>query len=183
MPERKQLLLLVLVLVALATGLVAVRLGNDTPPPIELVRDSGLEPGTPIQVHVTGAVITPGVYELRAGDRVLDAVTAAGGPAPGADLDALNLARRLRDEDQIVVPGGQRPKSTSSTALGNLIDINIATEDELDSLPGIGEAYARRIVDSRAVDGPFETTEELVDRGVIPASTFDKIRDLVVAGP
>lgn len=100
-------------IIALAAGLVAVWLGNDTPPPIELTRDSGLALGTPIQVHVIGAVITPGVYELRAGDRVLDAVTAAGGPAPAANLDALNLARRLRDEDQIVVPGTVRAEAAA----------------------------------------------------------------------
>ena len=177
------MLFLAAVFLAVCAGLVAARLGNDDPPPIEFVQNAGLEPGTPIKVHVIGAVFAPGVYELKAGERVVDAVMAAGGPADGAELGALNLARKLRDEDQILVPGASNKAGTTLEGPGGLVDINKAREDELDALPGIGEAYARRIVDSRAVDGTFDTVEELVERGVLPAATFENIRDLIVAGP
>jgi competence protein ComEA len=140
---------------------------------------------------VSGAVVAPGVYQLREGDRLVEALVAAGGPANGADVDALNLARRVRDEEQVVVPrlGGadsRRTEAAGATPLapGEKLDINAATEDQLDQLPGIGEAYSRRIVDSRKVDGPFKSIQELVDRRVVPRATFEKIRDLVyVATP
>ncbi len=88
----------------------------------------------------------------------------------------------MRDEEQIVIPGTAQSEALS-TAPGTLININRALEEELDLLPGIGEAYSRRIVDSRTVDGPFETIEELVERGVVPAATSEKIRELIVVEP
>ena len=178
------------------TALVAVGLiffilrQRDSPPPLEL-QVGGASSESEIMVHVTGAVATPGVYALQEGDRVVDAVEVAGGPSPDADLVALNLARRVHDEDQVVVPrAGEAPRvgqvasaGTGASDSDSLIDINTALATVLDSLPGIGEVYSQRIVDSRVANGPFESTEDLVGRRLIPRATYDKIKDLITVSP
>lgn len=185
--ERNQLLVLAVALGVFVAALAATSLADSGPQaPLQLRNDSLLAPGTPIRVHVAGAVLAPGVYELREGDRLVDALTAAGGPIDGADTDALNLARRVRDEEQVLVPTRERQAAASLPvflAPGARLDINTATAAQLDQLPGIGEAYSRRIVDSRAVDGRFKSTEDLVTRKIIPRATYDRIRDLISAGP
>jgi competence protein ComEA len=157
------------------------------PPPLELQVGDTASSNTEIMVHVTGAVATAGVYALHEGDRVVDAVEAAGGPSPDADLVTLNLARRIHDEDQVVVPrvGEQAAASqvAGASASGAPIDINTASAAVLDSLPGIGEAYSNRIVDSRTADGPFQSTDDLVTRKVIPSATYEKIKLLVTVSP
>jgi competence protein ComEA len=137
-------------------------------------------------VHVTGAVQRPGVVPLRASDRLADAIAAAGGVTIGADVEDLNLARRLRDGEQVVVPEKTRrgpAELAQPLAPGARLELNRATEAQLDALPGIGATYARRIVDSRAVDGPFKTVEDLVERRIVPRATFDKVRDLLTVAP
>lgn len=152
----------------------------NSPEPLEI--DMGQLPGEEIRVYVTGAVQRPGVYPLQEGDRWIDALEAAGGPSEDADLTAINLARRAHDEDIIVVPRrGQR--AVSGVVRPPLIDINTASEAELMTLPGIGEVRAGRIVRSRASDGPFTRTEELVERGLIPQSVYDEIKDMITVGP
>ncbi len=160
---------------------------RNSPPPLELQVGGATSSDSEIMVHVTGAVAAPGVYAVQEGDRVVDAVEAAGGPASDADLVALNLARRVHDEDQVVVPRiGEAPavsQVASAADGGSLIDINAASAADLDSLPGIGEVYSQRIVDSRDADGPFEGTEDLVGRRLIPRATYEKIKDLITASP
>ena len=97
----------------------------------------------------------------------------------------MNLARRLRDEDQVLVPrlGETAALGAVQTPAGELIDINTAPESVLDALPGIGPVRAGRIVESRQTDGPFERPEELVERGLIPQSVFEQVRDLITVGP
>ena len=138
-----------------------------------------------IQVYVAGAVNRPGVYFLSEGDRWIDAVEAAGGPAADADLEAFNLARRLQDEDQVLVPrlGEQAVLGSAQAPQNELININTAPAAVLDSLPGIGEARSQKIVDSRAQDGPFSRPEELVERKLIPQSVCEQIKDLITLGP
>jgi competence protein ComEA len=173
---------LVVFFVALASRGLAQ--GGD-PQPLQIRSDSMLPLGAPIRVHVAGAVLAPGVYELREGDRLIDALAAAGGPTDAADREALNLARRVRDEEQVLVPTRETARTASAAATlvpGTRLDINVATAAQLDQLPGIGEAYSRRIVDSRAVDGPFATTEDLVSRRVLPRATYERVRDLISAG-
>jgi competence protein ComEA len=182
--ERHEKPLAVLACLLLALGIVVPRLDGAGSGRIVFREGSELEPGTPIRVHVTGAVLEPGVYELREGDRVVEALAVAGGPTADADLETVNLARRLRDEGQVVVPRRDGAATTVATLVpGAKIDINTASQTHLDQLPGIGEAYSRRIVDSRKVDGPFRTTQELVDRRVIPRATYEQIRELVTVGP
>jgi competence protein ComEA len=181
--ERNQFLVLGLagLLLLGALGLRELR-RDDSPPAIVFRDDAGLPTGKPIRVHVAGAVARPGVYELLGGDRVEDALALAGGPLTGARTDDLNLARRLRDGEQVLVPGHGRVTSESLAATagdGGKLDLNSASQAQLIALPGIGEAYSRRIVDSRAVDGPFRSVEELLERRVLPAATFEQIRELV----
>ena len=127
----------------------------------------------------------PGVYFLNDGDRWIDAVEAAGGPAADADVEAINLARRLHDEDQVLVPRlGERAVLGSAQApQDERININSASAAVLDSLPDIGEVRSQSIVDSRQRDGPFPRIEELVERKLIPQSVFDQIRELITVGP
>jgi competence protein ComEA len=145
-------------------------------------------PGPPaaLVVHVAGAVARPGVYELDDGARVHDAIAAAGGPVRRADPDALNLAAAVADGERIYVPrsGENVPVAVkddpaSSAAPAGPIDLNHATVEELDVLPGIGPATAAAIVDHREQNGPFATVDDLEDvRGIGPAK-LEAIRDLV----
>lgn len=132
-----------------------------------------------VRVYVIGAVQQPGVYTLQEGDRWIDALEAAGGPAPDADLARINLARRARDEEHIVVP---RLGETTATG-ASLIDINSASAEELERLPGIGPVRAQRIVQSRQQDGPFADTQELVSRQLVPLSVYEQIKGAITVGP
>jgi competence protein ComEA len=124
-----------------------------------------------LRVAVAGAVVRPGVVSASPGDRVADALTRAGGATAEADPAGLNLSRRLIDEDLIFVPRlGERP---------TLVDINQATAKELESLPGIGPAYAQAVLAARERGGPYASTDDLVTRQVIPARVYAQIRDLV----
>jgi competence protein ComEA len=185
--ERNLRLILVALAALLAGAImyVAVQQRND-PPPLEI--DFGeATPGGPIEVYITGAVAEPGVYEIEDGDRVVDLLNEAGGPAPDADLEAINLATRLHDEDQVVVPRqGQAaaPGATSQVAGTTApVNINTATQNDLMALQGIGEAYSQRIIDSRTADGVFASTEELVSRRILPRATYERIREQVTVGP
>jgi competence protein ComEA len=183
--ERHQLLLVALAAVALAgaVGLRAVSHAGSSPQLV--LRDgSGLPDGAPIRIDVSGAVLRPGVFTLHEGDRVDEAITAAGGPADDADLELVNLARRVRDGEQVLVPKSKMKATPVLTlAAGARLDINAATEQQLDLLPGIGQTYAHRIVDSRSVDGPFRKPTDLLDRKVLPKATFDKVSVLITVAP
>ena len=140
-------------------------------------------PGGPIEVYITGAVAQPGVYEMADGDRVVDLLFNAGGQAPDANIEAVNLALRLHDEDQITIPRIGEPVSAVAGAVVKKVNINTATAAELDDLPGIGEVYSQRIVESRTTDGPYTTTDELVERRIIPRATHERIRELITVAP
>jgi len=139
-----------------------------------------------VVVHVAGAVASPGVVRLAAGSRVLDALTAAGGAAPDADLTLLNLARVLVDGEQVLVsrPGdvpaaAAVPAGTPDAAApGTPVDLNTADAAALDALPGIGPVLAQRIVEHRS-ERPFGSVDELADvRGIGPTA-LERLRDLV----
>jgi competence protein ComEA len=177
--ERNQFLVLGIAGLLLLAGLLVRELTQGTPP--ALVLEASQTAGGGVVVHVAGAVAAPGLFELPPGARVQDALDAAGGESLDADVDSLNLARRLRDGEKIEIPGpsSEVAGTVATLAPGQKLDLNAATPDQLDQLPGIGEAYSRRIVDSRAVDGPYQSIEDLVTRKVVPASTLEDIRDLV----
>jgi competence protein ComEA len=136
----------------------------------------------PVVVHVVGAVATPGVVRLPTGSRVVDALAAAGGATPDADLASLNLARVLVDGEQVVVlrPGESGPAAAPTTAGGapGLVDVNSADAAALDALPGIGPVLAQRIVEHRA-ERPFTTVDELGDVPGIGPTLLERLRPLV----
>lgn len=141
-------------------------------------------PPDTVVVHVAGAVVAAGVFELPAGSRVVDAVQAAGGTVADAQPDAVNLAALLVDGERIYVPRvgeevpAPSPPSGASTPTGPL-DLNTATAEQLDDLPGVGPATAAAIVAHRDTHGPFSSVEELADvRGIGPAK-LAAIRELV----
>lgn len=156
-----------------------------------------------ITVYVSGAVSKPGVYALPTGSRIGDAVTLAGGTLPDADLNQINLAARLADEDHIIVPAkGATPIAATSTPLhpaaratpvpssratanriSQKVNLNTATELDLESLPGVGPAIARRIIDYRATYGNFKTVEELMQVPGIKEAVYAKLSNLITVGP
>jgi len=146
----------------------------------------------PLRVYVTGAVRNPAVYKMARGSIILDAVEAAGGATAGAALDGINLAQELQDQQHIHVPcvgevdappvvsGG----TSRGGALGSLlVDINTAPAEELETLPGIGEVMARRIVDHREVNGPFRSVDQIQDVSGIGPKTFEALKNLITVGP
>ncbi|MEY2401122.1 MAG: competence protein ComEA [Ilumatobacteraceae bacterium] len=140
-----------------------------------------------IVVYVAGAVAVPGVYTLGPAARVTDAVDAAGGPIADANLDVVNLAAIVVDGERIYVPKvgetvpvviGNAPLVADTTPAGP-INVNSATVDQLDVLPGVGPTTAAAIVAHRQENGPFQTVEQLGDvRGIGPAK-LDALRGLV----
>ncbi len=146
-------------------------------------------------VEVAGAVAKPGVFSLPQGARVADAIASAGGYSPDVDprqVEAqLNLAARVQDGQVIRVPrqadsaagsgGDTAVTAPPSGAAPGLIDLNSATAEQLDTLPGIGPATAAKILAARAQQ-PFGSVDDLVTRKVLSATTLAKLRDLVTAG-
>ncbi len=137
-------------------------------------------------VHIAGAVVHPGVYEVPEGARVIEAVQAAGGMALDANPDAVNLAARLADGQRVYVPrvGEAVPVGDSGTGSGSgaitgPVNLNTATVDELDTLPGVGPATAAAIIAHREQNGPFASVDDLGNvRGIGPAK-LEAIRGLV----
>ena len=133
---------------------------------------------------MAGRVRRPGLVRLPAGSRVQDAITAAGGVTSGADLDAVNLARKLTDGEQVRVPGPGDPAPPSPDAAAGLatpsapLDLNTATVEQLDTLPGVGEVTAGRIVAYRSAH-PFTTVDELLEVPGIGQRRFEQLKDLV----
>jgi competence protein ComEA len=122
-------------------------------------------------VHVAGAVRSPGVYRLREGERIQDAVRRAGGPRTGADLNAINLAAKVADGQQVVVPrrGAAGAAAAGAAAPGDPaqppVSLNTATAEQLDTLDGVGPATASKILDWRRRHGGFRSVDDL---GEIP---------------
>jgi len=160
--------------------------------PLPTPRPTPVPTLAPIRVHVSGAVRQPAVYELPPGSIVQNAINVAGGPSPDADLDHINLAVELRDQQQVYVP---RQGETSSPPpvsggepggggpAGTLININTATTAELETLPRIGPVTAQRIVEYREANGPFEAIGDIQDVPGIGPATFEGLEDLITVGP
>ncbi len=147
---------------------------------------------SPLIVHVSGGVANPGVYTFPQSGRVQDAIQAAGGFLAEADDQALNLAAPLQDGQLIRVPLKQAEQSappsegksgtvqTAPTQAGNgLVNINSATLEELDTLPGIGPVTAQKIIDFREANGPFASVEAIQDVAGIGPATFERLKDLI----
>jgi competence protein ComEA len=139
-----------------------------------------------VVVDVVGKVRRPGVYRLPDGSRVDDALTAAGGALPGVDLSQLNLASKLTDGEQIAVgmPGaasavGVPGTGAASGAAAAPVDLNTATVQQLDTLPGVGPVLAQRIVDWRTQHGRFDSVDQLQEVNGIGPSRLADMRPLV----
>lgn len=187
-------------LAALAGGLVVVVVGwprGDVAPPAAreqsgqtqdvLLAPSPSAAGETVMVDLDGRVRRPGVVELPAGARVVDAIEEAGGLAPGADTAALNLAQVLVDGEQVVVPrrgaaapvAGATGASPGGIASAAPVSINSASEAELDTLPGIGPVLAAAIVEWRTQNGGFSSIEQLQEVSGIGPSTYAELAPLV----
>ncbi len=149
-----------------------------------------------VTVHVNGAVARPGVYTLAANSRVIDALAAAGGLLPTATDDIVNQAALLRDGQQVyvptrgtpvpqeLVPAGQAApasKAAATVAPSGPINLNRATAEELDSLPGIGPALAARIIEYRQKVGPFQRPEDLKKVSGIGDKLFESLKERITA--
>lgn len=198
-PGRRGAVTLVAVLV-LSAALVSALVWRSRPeaepvrpPPVLVAPATGSAgpsagPGPSLVVAVTGRVRRPGVVTVAAGARVIDALRAAGGPLPGVDLALLNLARKLADGELVVVgvPGaatdgagaGATPGQGAPGA-GSAVNLNTATLEQLDGLPGVGPVLAQRILDRRSTDGPFTSVDQLRDVAGIGESKFTQIKDRV----
>jgi competence protein ComEA len=149
-----------------------------------------------IAVYISGEVVSPGVYEVSPGARVEQAVEMAGGLTEQADPDRINLAAYMSDAQHINVPAigdpvtageasaagvpsGDLVPSGASSELNAVININTATSEELQTLPGIGEAIAGYIIEYREENGGFKSIDEIMNVMRIGAVTFDKIKDRI----
>jgi len=206
-------LLMVGVIAVLVTVFTVLR---DSPPPVssanlpavQMVSSASATPAPPespegpVGVSVVGLVNTPGLVTLTAGDRIADALEAAGGAVDGADLVGLNLARRVVDGEQIIVglaapPGSPSPMgssvssatppeqadpaaaSTAAAAPSAPVDLNTATPADLDALPGVGPVTAAAIIAWREANGKFTSVDQLSEVDGIGPARLDKLRDLV----
>lgn len=165
-----------------------VDFGSPSTPPGE--GGYGVETGAPpLLVHVLGAVQRPGIVELGAGSRVLDAIAAAGGLVDDADPAGVNLARPVSDGEQLVVPRvGEAPSpaavggavgGSGGVGGGGVVNLNLASAGELATLPRIGPALAQRIVDWREENGRFAAPSDLLKVSGIGQKLFDGLKALI----
>ncbi len=162
--------------------IIDIGMVQDKSSPEESDQEEELRPAL-IMVHVSGQVYHPGIYELIQGDRVVDVVDLAGGLTKQADLDRINLAKKLNDEDKIYIPSideiltveADIIKSSSSSGL---LNINTCSIKDLESLPGIGEVIANRVVEYRNTSR-FQKPEDIMNVSGIGDSKYEQIKDLI----
>ena len=189
--ERYRGYILITVINLIVLGGVIIFLHR--PPQPEITVTSPLPTATPLpsptscplRVYVSGAVAQPDVYELPAGSIVKDAIEAAGGATSEADLDRINLALSVADGQHIYVPrlGEETPpispltqsSDTTSSKAGGQVNINTASQSEIETLPGIGPSKAQGIIENR----PYDSIEEIQRVPGIGEGTFQKLKDLI----
>jgi competence protein ComEA len=184
---RRQLLVggvVALVLLTLAARLLLHGGASASMPvPAPVVPTATTAVARAVVVDVTGAVRRPGLYRLSEGSRVADAVARAGGATPKAQLELVNLAARVSDGEQVIVPRrGTAAASGGGSAAGaptGPVHLNSATLEELDSLPGVGPVTAQKIVDFRQEHGAFGSVDELDAIPGIGPARLEQLRDLV----
>ncbi|MBG6213500.1 MAG: helix-hairpin-helix domain-containing protein [Cryobacterium sp.] len=180
---------------AVGSGAVSIPSGQASTPPLGPF-DAGASPASGgsdtgviiIFVHVLGAVVRPGLFQLHDGARVMDAIAAAGGVTAEADPAGVNLARILSDGEQFYVPRqGEVPPALTAAPAGSAganapaakVNLNTATVADLDSLPRIGPTMAQRIIDYRTTNGRFTSVDGLRDVAGIGDKTFEALKDLI----
>lgn len=190
MPMYKKSLLVLLLIALFSAGITYYRLNNQD---IDII-DSEEEltdntPNSMITVYVSGEVNKPGLIQIDSNARVSDAITACGNFTPLADKNAINLAQKLSDGIHIQVPTIKNSANTASATnnssnspndkSNDLININTATKEELDTLPGIGPATAEKILNYRQEHGNFQSIEDLKNVKGIGEAKFNKLQDKI----
>jgi competence protein ComEA len=184
--DRRRVLAIgvVALLVLVVAGRVLSRPARPVvPPPVRVSAAASHAPAPMLFVNVVGAVRRPGLYRLKDGSRVADAVSRAGGPTPKAQIELVNLAARIADGEQIVVPrrGLASPSATASggAVAAGPVHLNSATLEQLDALPGVGPVTAQKILDYRQQHGAFGSVDELDAIAGIGPARLDQLRGLV----
>lgn len=213
--EHKAVVVAMLVVIAMASGLAMATLGGESDG-VTFERDAtsveradtgsadASDDGDPssdskkanavseVYVDVDGAVVTPGVYRLREGARVAQAIDAAGGLTPEADVAGLNRASKVVDGQKIYVPhvgeqqtvdvvagSGPGEASAGASVASDLVNINTANASELQTLSGVGPSMAHSIIDERTQNGPFTSIDDLMRVSGIGEKKFAKIKDCI----
>lgn len=192
-PQRWPNALLIIATLAALSGVLVLLFRPDSNPGIEISLPTPTPPPQ-LKVYVSGAVAQPGVYQFHEGDRLIKAVQSAGGLLPNADSSAINMAALLQDEqhyhfpltgesaNEINAPSTQdEPHTTELPPLSpeNPLNINVASQEQLQLLPGIGEVKAHAIVDFRNAHGPFAETSEITSVPGIGPTTYENVRHLI----
>jgi competence protein ComEA len=184
--DRRQMLAgaAVLVLLLVLGGRLLGRSGGaPVPPPVRIAAPAHTTATSRLVVDVAGAVRRPGLYRLAEGSRVADALALAGGATRKAQLELVNLAARIADGEQIVVPrrggGGAGAESGSGSAPSGPVHLNGATLEQLDALPGVGPVTAQKILDYRQQHGSFGSVDELDAIPGIGPARLEQLRGLV----
>jgi competence protein ComEA len=184
--DRRRVLVigLVVLLVLVAAGKLLLRPARQAvPPPVRIAAPAGHASAPTLFVNVVGAVRRPGLYRLKDGSRVADAVIRAGGPTRKAQIELLNLAARIADGEQIVVPrrglAGPVAAAPGGGAAAGPVHLNSATLEQLDALPGVGPVTAQKILDYRQEHGAFGSVDELDAIVGIGPARLEQLRGLV----
>lgn len=189
--SRSELGLLALLAVAIVGAALFVVLRTSDPPAPPIRREAPAVRRSPVaevkfvRVHVAGQVTNPGVYELREDSRVTDAISAAGGPLEGADGNALNLAAVVADGQKITLmkpgetPPSEGPGQGSAESPGGKINLNTATQAQLEDLPGVGPVLAARVLSHRQTKGRFTSPRQLLEVSGFGLKKFDGLKDLI----
>jgi competence protein ComEA len=175
---QTQIGIVLIILIAVGGGIILF--SHNKSEPIKIKEAEDTESASEIKVDVEGAVEAPGVYTFRQGERVEDAIRAAR-PKEDADLSRveISLAAKLIDGQRIIVPSrGEVAGSTTSSSEGK-ININTASLSELDTLPGIGEKTAQKIIDYRQSQGGFKTIEDIKNVKGIGEKKFEDLKDYI----
>ena len=173
---------------ALAGGIALIVKNGEGHPGTEIFLPTAT-PMPELKVYVSGAVRRPGVYTMRDGDRLSDALAASGGAAEDAQMSCVNLAVRVRDEAHYHVPGARETCETGGGSAsqeaqpGGGIDLNTASLADLETLPGIGPVKAQAIVDYREQAGGVASVLQVMEVTGIGPATYESIRDLVYVEP
>jgi competence protein ComEA len=181
--DKFSLILFLFALVLFMVGIFLILPRGKEEDQISIIEETPDTQSAEILVDVAGAVVAPGVYKLASGSRVADAVNMAGGFSTLADPQfvskGINLAQKLSDGAKIYIPqkgeSGSVVGSSKNIETSGLINVNLATLAQLDTLPGIGPVTAQKIISGR----PYSRIEELLEKKIVGASTFEKIKDKI----
>lgn len=183
--DRNKAHIIVLLLSLTLNGVLLLILNRPPAHEIKIVPPTPTATQTMVRVFVSGAVATPDVYEVPVGSLVRDAILAAGGHTAEADLNQINLARQVRDQEQVFVPfrsTAQRSLSESLLPISpgpGKINLNTATLAELESLSGIGPGLAKSILEYRANNGSFTSIEEIKNIHGVGEKMYERLKDQI----